>query len=195
MAESEELNGDYNPGEKLDMNTIMEMDAEDESLQKYKAALLGAAGDTYAPSDDPRRVVIQSMTILFENRPGGDIVYKLESKEELATMKSTPFVLKEGCAYKIRVNFKVQHEIVSGLKYVNQVYRKGLRVIKEDEMLGSFAPQAAAHEVTFPKQGWEEAPKGALARGKYNAKSKFIDDDKQTHMEYEYCFQIKKGWE
>ena len=55
-------------------------------------------------------------------------------------------------------------------------------------MLGSFGPQVSPHEVTFPRHGWEEAPSGMLSRGKYTAQSKFIDDDKQSHLEYEYAF-------
>merc|ERR1712137_1064128 len=163
MSDNDQDN--YNPGQKLDMKTIAEMDAEDESLRKYKEALLGKMDDLVSPSDDPRRVVIQKLIII-----------------------------KEGCNFKIRVDFKVQHEIVSGLKYVNQVYRKGIRAVKEEEMLGSFGPQRDPHSVTFPKQGWDQAPKGALARGNYTAKTKFIDDDKQQHMAYEYSFQIKKDW-
>lgn len=77
--------------------------------------------------DDPRRVVIKEMRVIFEDRPDGDIVYTLDSKEELDKMKHTPFVMKEGSKYKIRVTFRVQHDIVSGLKYVNTVYRKGIR--------------------------------------------------------------------
>ena len=185
----------YNAGQKLDLQTIQQMDADDVSLQKYKAALLGNALDANcSPADDPRRVVIKSMSLIFENRPGGDIVYKFDTQADVEAMKNKPFVLREGCAYKIKVEFKIQHEIVSGLKYVNQVYRSGIRAVKELEMLGSFAPQAAPHSLTFPKQGWEEAPKGALARGKYTAKSKFVDDDKQVHLRYEYSFQIKKDW-
>jgi Rho GDP-dissociation inhibitor len=72
-------------------------------------------------------VVIKEMRVIFEDRPDGDIVYTLDSKEELANMKNHPFVLKEGTHYKIRVTFRVQHDIVSGLKYVNTVYRKGIR--------------------------------------------------------------------
>jgi len=189
-----EHNDSYNPGEKIDMKTLQEMDAEDESLRKYKEALLGKMDDLVSPSDDPRKVVIQSMVILFENRPDGNLEFKLGSDSEIATLKKSSIVFKEGCSYKIQVNFKVQHEIVSGLKYLNQVYRKGIRAAKEEEMLGSFGPQKDNHSVVFPKQGWDQAPKGALARGTYTAKSKFIDDDKQTHMQYEYTFQIKKDW-
>jgi Rho GDP-dissociation inhibitor len=183
----------YQVAAKVDMRTIQEMDAEDESLVKYKQALLGSLADV-SPADDPRRVVIKEMRVMFEARPEGDIVYTLDNAAAIESMKSTPFTLKEGCAYKIRVTFKVQHEIVSGLKYINTVYRKGIRVVKEEEMLGSFAPQAATHDVTFPRHGWDEAPSGMLSRGKYTAVSKFIDDDKQNHLEYEYCFAIKKDW-
>jgi len=189
-----EHNDNYNPGEKIDMKTLQEMDAEDESLRKYKEALLGKASDYAAPSDDPRSVVIQSMVIIFENRPSGNLEFNLADAGALEALKKTDIVFKEGCNYKIQVNFKVQHDIVSGLKYLNQIYRKGIRAAKEEEMLGSFGPQRDNHTVIFPKQGWDQAPKGALARGTYTAKSKFVDDDKQTHMQYEYTFHIKKDW-
>jgi len=61
-------------------------------------------------------------------------------------------------------------------------------------MLGSFGPQAESHTVAFPRKGYEEAPTGTIARGKYKAKSRYLDDDKQCHLEYEYCFQIAKDW-
>merc|ERR1711975_195049 len=115
-----ENNDSYNPGEKIDMKTLQEMDAEDESLRKYKEALLGKMDDLVSPSDDPRKVVIQSMVIIFENRPDGNLEFKLGSDSEIAALKKSSIVFKEGCTYKIQVNFKVQHEIVSGLKYLNQ---------------------------------------------------------------------------
>src|SRR3990167_9950377 len=192
---SDEERGDaYNPGQKIDMKTLQQMDAEDESLRKYKEALLGKLDDLVSPSDDPRRVVIKSLVILFEERPDGNLNFPLDNPSDLAALKNASIVFKEGCNYKIQVTFKVQHEIVSGLKYVNQIYRKGIRAAKDEEMLGSFGPQKDPHTVTFPKQGWDQAPKGALARGNYTAKSVFTDDDKQTHMQYEYSFQIKKDW-
>jgi len=196
MADSDNEEGTpgYKVSAKIDMKTIQEMDQDDESLVKYKQALLGAMDEGLCPADDKRQVVILEMKVMFESRPDGDIVYKLDSDELLKEMRDNPFTLKEGCNYKIRVTFKVQHQIVSGLKYVNTVFRKGVRVAKEEEMLGSFGPQAKPHEVTFPRHGWEEAPSGMLARGDYKAKSKFIDDDKQEHLSYDYCFCIKKDW-
>jgi Rho GDP-dissociation inhibitor len=40
----------------------------------------------------------------------------------------------------------------------------------------------------------EEAPSGMLARGHYNAISKFVDDDNQTHLQFEWSFDIAKDW-
>jgi len=192
--EEKEAVPEYKVSKKVALGDLLEQDKEDESLQKYKAALLGNLGTGVSPKDDPRRVVIRELRIIFESRPEGDIVYTLDTKEDLERMKKTPFVLKEGCHYKIKVSFRVQHDIVSGLKYVNYVYRKGIRVAKDNQMIGSFGPQANAHDVTFPRHGWEEAPSGMLSRGSYTAKSQFVDDDGETHLEYEYAFDIKSEW-
>ena len=40
----------------------------------------------------------------------------------------------------------------------------------------------------------ETAPSGMLARGHYNAVSKFVDDDDNTHLKFEWSFDIKKDW-
>jgi Rho GDP-dissociation inhibitor len=145
--------------------------------------------------DDPRRVVIKKMTIVCEDRPGGDIIFDLEAKGSEQKMKETPFTLQESSKYKTKITFKVQHEIVSGLKLVNIVKKKGIKVATETEMLGSFPPQKDYHEIVFPRHGWETAPSGLIARGKYTGKHRFVDDDGQCHLEYDYAFQIAKTWE
>lgn len=33
-----------------------------------------------------------------------------------------------------------------------------------------------------------------LARGKYDAISSFVDDDKKKHLEFEWKFEIVKDW-
>eukprot|EP01094_Clydonella_sp_ATCC50884_P014301 TRINITY_DN246_c0_g2_i1.p1 TRINITY_DN246_c0_g2~~TRINITY_DN246_c0_g2_i1.p1 ORF type:complete len:230 (-),score=76.75 TRINITY_DN246_c0_g2_i1:153-764(-) len=191
----------YQVAAKIDMKTIQEMDAEDESLQKYKAALLGNVGDACSPADDPRLVVIQSLHVIFKD--GDTISYEnLHTAEAVQAMKestaATPMRFPEGSLYKIKVVFKVQHEIVAGLKYVNKVSRivggKKVKALTQTEMLGSYGPQEAAHEVVFPRLSdqWEQAPSGMIARGSYVALSRFVDDDKQTHLEFEYSFNITK---
>lgn len=65
-------------------------------------------------------------------------------------------------------------------------------VDKSDLMVGSYGPKSEAHEYRTPA---EEAPKGMIARGHYSAKSKFIDDDKNIHLAWEWAFDIKKDWD
>lgn len=56
------------------------------------------------------------------------------------TLKDKPFTIKEGAHFRIKVVFQVHHEVLSGLKYLQVVKRKGVRVSKDEEMLGSYAP-------------------------------------------------------
>eukprot|EP01117_Protostelium_nocturnum_P013993 TRINITY_DN527_c0_g1_i1.p1 TRINITY_DN527_c0_g1~~TRINITY_DN527_c0_g1_i1.p1 ORF type:complete len:197 (+),score=78.43 TRINITY_DN527_c0_g1_i1:56-646(+) len=196
MADHEEddKNSNYKVSQKVGIDDLLSKDAEDESLRKYKESLLGqAANAKFSPANDPRRVVVVEMKVTAEGRPGGDIVYKLENQEAIDNLKKNPFTLKEGCRYKITIVFRVQHEIVSGLKFVNSVYRT-VRVHREETMIGSFAPQAEPYSMTFPRNDWDEAPSGMIARGSYKAKNQFIDDDKENHLEFEYHFEIKKDW-
>merc|ERR1711991_421070 len=189
----EEKDDNYKPGEKVDLATLVNQDADDESLRKYKESLLGNVANTYAPKDDPRRVVITQLKIICEGRE--DIVYALDSPESIKALKDKPFTLKEGCKYKIEVSFRVQHEIVSGLCFTNSVYKGPIKVTTEKEMLGSYGPKQEAYVCTTPRRGWEEAPSGAMCRGNFKAKSSFVDDDKAKHLEYEYAFKIAKEWE
>jgi Rho GDP-dissociation inhibitor len=127
-----------------------------------------------------------------EGRP--DITLDLSSPGALETLKSKPFTIKEGSKYRMKGVFKVQHEVLSGLKYVQVVKRKGIRVGKDQEMIGSFPPNTTdkpTYEKKFPA---EEAPSGMLARGHYEAVSKFIDDDDVTHLTFEWSFDIAKDW-
>jgi len=192
--EEEETPDQYKVAKKVSVNEILNMDKNDDSLQKYKQSL-GISQDVFAPKDDPRRVVIEEMKVSCENRPAGDIVYKLETPEAIAKLTNSPFVLKEGSNYRFQLVFRVQHELCLGLKYVNTVTRLGVKVATNNLVIGSFAPQKQSYVMTFPKHGWEETPKGMLARGSYKARTQFIDDDNQKHLEFEYAFEIKKEWE
>ena len=181
----------YKVGEKKGVDEYRNMDSEDESLRRYKESLLGAAGDVGDPSDQ-RRVIIQEMRIILNGRD--PIVYNLKERGSEQQLSSKPFTLKEKCEYKIQVSFKCQHEIITGLKLVNLVHKAGIRVAKEEEMLGSFPPGSTVHTVVFPRNGWDEAPSGMLGRGTYKGKHRFVDDDQKCHLEYEYQFAIKKDW-
>ena len=40
----------------------------------------------------------------------------------------------------------------------------------------------------------EEAPSNVMLRGKYEAVSRFMDDDKKVHLEFKWSFKIDKSW-
>lgn len=175
------------PKEKSVKDLMEHKEGEDEAMKRYKESLL--AGAAAAKTDDPRRVVVTEMQILFPDREA--YVFNLEDD---ATLTGLTFVLKEGCQYKTQLSFRVQNEIVSGLKVVTAVKRMGVGVLKQEEMLGSYGPGADIKTAQMPRRTMDEAPSGMLARGKYEATTVFIDDDKVEHLKFSYHFEIKKDW-
>ncbi|KAI7878341.1 E set domain-containing protein [Lichtheimia hyalospora FSU 10163] len=176
----------YKPGEKKSLQEYHSLDAQDESLKKWKESL---GLKVSAPTDDSRRVVVEYIALEVQDRE--DVKIDLSTPDAIEKAKSTPFTIKEGVEYRMKVRFRVQHEVVSGLKYLQVVKRKGVRVDKTEEMIGSYGPAADAYEKKFQL---EEAPSGMLARGHYDARSKFVDDDGVTHVEWNWSFDIKKDW-
>eukprot|EP00043_Microstomoeca_roanoka_P012387 m.119788 g.119788 ORF g.119788 m.119788 type:complete len:190 (-) comp15480_c0_seq1:190-759(-) len=176
----------YTAPKKVDLNTLQELDKDDEALNRWKAALLQGA-EAAKNSDDPRKVIVTAMR--FHTPDHEDLVLDLTG--DLSILKDSPFTIKEGCQYRIKIDFKVQNEVVSGLRYVDAAYRKGVRVERNNFMLGSYGPKGEVQTAMTP---WQEMPSGMLARGHYKVKSKFIDDDNETHLEWEWSFDLKKTW-
>ncbi|KAI8889537.1 hypothetical protein K501DRAFT_320241 [Backusella circina FSU 941] len=166
----------------FDVDLSYKEDAADESLNKWKQSLgLNQSGKG--------RVIVENIALEIEGR--SDVAVDLSTTAKVQQAKNAPFTIKEGVEYRMKVKFRVQHDVVSGLKYMQVVKRKGIRVDKTEEMIGSYGPNADAYEKKFQV---EEAPSGMLARGHYDAKSKFVDDDGVTHMEWDWSFDIKKDW-
>ena len=200
-------------------------DANDESLQRYKESLGLGGGTPISDPNDPRVCIILSLTM---ESPGRDpVTIDLSEPGSEKTLKDKPFKIKEDAKFTMSAKFRVQHEILSGLHYVQVVKRKGIRVSKDSEMIGSYAPNTdkqptyikrcmffslfLAPKIIIPTilsetpqgSGYvlivttvqeEEAPSGMLARGHYTAISSFVDDDKKTHLQFEWSFDIAKDW-
>jgi len=180
--------------ERIDVRTVEEMDADDDSLRKY-ASHRYCNPNFISPPDDPRKFVIQSIVFMFCDRPDGNLgFYNLDCEEKWDSFKNASIVLKEGCEYSIRVSFKVQHEIISGLTCRYKTLRRQIPQRKGTEMLGSFAPQVDEHHIVLPKQGWDIAPTGMINRDLYTTKVAFVDDDKNILKKYKFSFEIKKNW-
>ncbi|XP_009879572.1 PREDICTED: rho GDP-dissociation inhibitor 1 isoform X1 [Charadrius vociferus] len=227
--EEDEHSVNYKPPAQKSIQEIQELDKDDESLRKYKEALLGAVTVTADPNAP--NVVVTKLTLVCTTAPGPlelDLTGELgknsspsprsklawcaawpkapqehcwcvmDSEQpspffvgDLESYKKQAFVLKEGVEYRIKISFRVNREIVSGLKYIQHTFRKGVKIDKTEYMVGSYGPRAEEYEFLTPM---EEAPKGMLARGSYNIKSKFTDDDKTDHLSWEWNLTIKKDW-
>jgi len=59
---------------------------------------------------------------------------------------------------------------------------------------GSYSPNTTDKPEYEKKFEHETAPSGMIARGHYNAVSRFVDDDNQEHLKFEWAFDIKKDW-
>merc|ERR1712106_379421 len=168
----------YQPPPEKSIDDMVQADKGDESLEKYKAALLGAAvagsGSIVVEPEDPRKVIVKKLSLVSEGREDNTI----DLTQDLQTIKSKSFILKEGVKFRIKIDFIVQREIVHGLKYVQKTYRAGIPVDKMSHMVGSYAPKEDAHS-------------GMLKRGTYNVHSLFTDDDKSEHLKWEWSIEIK----
>lgn len=179
----------YKAPAKVDLQTLKTMDDDDESLKKYKEKLL-AGSDTILDEGGPN-VLVKSLIVRFpEDKAQKDI--ELDLTGDLKKLKDTPIVVKDGAAYSLTLKFRVQREIVSGLRFHYNLYRKGIKVDTQSYMVGSFGPTTEPTQVFLCK---DNAPSGMVARGMYIAKSKFIDDDDNNHLQCEWALKIKKGWE
>jgi len=156
---------------------------------------LGIDPDYVPPKDDPRRVVISEFAIVFQDH---DVpaVLTFDTEESIRRARESPLVIKEGCNYRMSVSFRVQHNLVLGLKIINTIYGPlNSRLAKDEEMLGTYPPKNEFQTILIPRNDWHEAPKGTLARGEYKAKMKFMDDDGNCHLEFEYAIKIAKNYQ
>lgn len=72
-----------------------------------------------------------------EGRP--DVIIDLASPGAVDTLSKQPFTIKEGVLFRMKARFRVQHEVLSGLKYI-QVVKRGPLSSKMQEMIGSYSP-------------------------------------------------------
>ena len=162
----------------------LEKDKDDESLRRWKEKLLGCVeGELNGQVET--EVTFHSIGIMSNHIGESNTPLPLDESESSKVL----FSLKEGSQYRFKLTFTVKHNIVSGLAYSNTVWRAGVQVDQSEGMLGTFAPQQHPYVHLLDE---EITPSGALARGVYPAKLRFMDDDKKCHMELSYNFEIIK---
>ena len=182
---------------KKSLNDILAADNEDESLRKYKESLLGAAaasGGALGDASDPRRFYVTELRIMFDpSESKEDIVFELGTPEKLQQLKNTGVSMKEGAKFKYKISFKVQHDIVAGVKFINKV-KKMMFSDKEELVIGSYPPAAVPHVFEFPRFNYSEAPSGMMYRGTYTVVNTFVDSDGVQHEKFDYELRIKSSW-
>lgn len=81
-------------------------------------------------------MILLSLGLEVEGR--SDIIIDLTQKGSLESLSKKPFTIKEGATFRMKARFKVQHQILSGLKYVQVVSRMGVKN-KMQEMIVGFS--------------------------------------------------------
>ncbi|KAF5321379.1 hypothetical protein D9619_000761 [Psilocybe cf. subviscida] len=183
----------YKPGEAKSADEYAKLDAEDESLARWKASLGIVPGAT-APPVGPK-VTVLTLELDSPTLPAGrKIVFDLKDVAKLADTKKNPIIIKEGIEYNVRITFKVNHSIISGVRYIQVVKRAGIPVDKMEQMLGSYGPSPSGEPYSKNFEP-EESPSGMLARsGTYTARSRVVDDDGEVYADWEWFFKIGKEW-
>jgi len=194
--EQDDLKPTATPGFKLGAAKtaaeLASLDAEDESLARWKASLGIVPGATAAEASGPK-VTVLTLELDSPTLPAGkSIVIDLKDPSKLADLKKNPVIIKEGVEYNVRITFKVNHSIISGVRYIQVVKRAGLKVDKLEQMLGSYGPNAEPYTKNFDP---ETSPSGLLARsGSYSVRSRVVDDDGEVYADWDWVFKLEKEW-
>lgn len=139
LDEYHQLGPHRNPPSSVSLShtqlTLDPTDQNDESLRKWKESLGLGTGKDISDKNDPRKCIILSLGLEVEGRP--DIVIDLKTPGAIDSLKDKPFIIKEGAQFRMKAVFKVQHEILAGLKYLQVVKRMGVSHKMQEMMVSS----------------------------------------------------------
>ncbi|CAN6447185.1 unnamed protein product [Victoria cruziana] len=173
-------------GPLFSLKEQIERDKDDDSLMRWKEQLLGSVDLAAVGEHLEPEVNVLSLTILSPDRPDLELPIPF-----VPSSKGYAFALKDGSRYRLKFAFLVSRNIVSGLKYINTVWKTGVRVDNTRVMLGTFSPQQEPYTYELEE---ETTPSGIFARGSYSARTKFVDDDGKVYLDIGYNFEIRKEW-
>jgi len=185
----------YKPaGPAKSADEYAKMDAEDESLARWKASLGIVPGASGTNASGPKVTVLTLELVSPSMPPGNRLHLNLQDPAQVQEFKKNPVTIKEGVDYNVRITFKVNHSIISGVRYIQVVKRAGVRMDKMEQMLGSYGPHPQGEPYT-KNFDTEESPSGMIARsGTYNVRSRVVDDDGEVYADWEWSFKLGKEW-
>ena len=135
INEDDEATSKYKAPAEKSIAELQNLDADDEALQRYKESLLGAVSG--GQTGDARRVVVRKIEL---HSPELSAPLELDLTVGPDELKKQSFKIKEGADYHLTFFFKVNNEIVSGLRFNQVVKRKGQRS-KLHASCGIFSPE------------------------------------------------------
>jgi len=184
----------YKPSVAKTAEEYAQLDANDESLNRWKASLGLNADGSQGAASGPKLSVL-TLELDSPTLPAGKkLVFDLSDNGKLADLKKTPITIKEGIEYNVRITFRVNHSIISGVRYIQVVKRSGIKVDKLEQMLGSYGPHPK-NEPYIKNFDPEESPSGMVARtGTYNVTSRVTDDDGEIYANWDWAFKLAKEW-
>jgi Rho GDP-dissociation inhibitor len=120
--EEEELDSKYQPPKEVPLDQLLKQDSDDAALNKYKQALIGDAANVIIEPTDERKVLMKRIVLVFDDHEemSSDLT-------DVAKIKDKVVTIKEGAVYRVKLEFYVQRDIVSGLKYVQTAYKGPIR--------------------------------------------------------------------
>lgn len=191
-CDNEEDNSGYVAPEKKQIDEYVKLDYHDESLRKWKESLGLTTGATRTIGDpnDKRNLVLLSITSYIEGEE--PIVVDFTDEEQLTNMQYNPIKIKQKATYYLKIRFRVQHEIITGLHYYQVNKRRGITLNKIREVCGAYAPNTPDrpfYEFSLPKR---IVPGGFLLRGTYKAQTFLKDDDNVIHIAFPWLFEIAR---
>lgn len=98
---------------------------------------------------DPSRLILKRLVLVPEDH--AEMAFDL-SAGNLEKLKDQTITLKEGSSYRIKVEFYVQRDIISGLRFAQNAYKGPIRTDKSLYMIGSRAPKGELQEYLSEKE-------------------------------------------
>jgi len=163
-------------------------EAEDESLRKWREAILRNADAPEAnPKDDPRRVIIKEFRVIVTNGP--TYTFDLTTPQGLEKAKSEPYILKEGCTFHYELKFCVHHELAIGLK----MRVKSRKMIGSNEEVFDIGSYPQSPEDLTKVMIDCEVPVGFMSRGKYSVTNTIENNNGEAVFQFDSKFEIVKA--
>ena len=151
-------------------------------MEKYLVDNLKLDKSYVAPTDDDRMLNVRALAIEFKDSKIPEQVLPLGTDAERKAAPNTTLTIPQGSDFRLRLEFRAQHYILHDFAMHSTVKKFGKKVADDTEKLGSYNPSVAFDTKFLPRNGYNTAPSGMLARGTYTSKVVFASSDAEDGL-------------